>query len=357
MTVWQDFFVFRCGSKLDSKDDTTTLDGREITSEKEYASVSPSGSLMNVVAYVDEHGFEWALREAIDQEEPIRSAEIVSPDSVDSFLLPNSEIVLEDTLVLPISVAEECHPVSCTAEMAKHVEILETPKSFIVDNLSVTDSAEKSVTPDAAKEFDGSAAAAILIETVSAAESLTGDPEREVENPAAAKEFEGSAPEAILIETVSAAESLTGDPEREVDNPAAAKEFEGSAPAETDCFAEINPKPIFQPLYIPLCIRPLKGFLRNQVLTYSEVQDPSPFVSNWPAFRSGKPRPIEQEEIFRKLRYSAVQLIQTSGGHIRNGAKRSLIRNGLQRCESPCTTLPIKNKRSQDYIMRRNKRK
>ena len=121
------------------------------------------------------------------------------------------------------------------------------------------------------------------------------------------------------------------------------------------------------PLFIPMCVRPIRGFLQNQVLTHSEVPDPSPFAFCTKAQVPVSPfRSWAMEEVIRRFRTLAIEINQTSGAHVRR--QRVLVRNDFPpprkstidtsvstAVDSLRSILPIRSKRSSEYIRRRNR--
>ena len=78
-------------------------------------------------------------------------------------------------------------------------------------------------------------------------------------------------------------------------------------------------------LFIPLKIRPKKGYLKNNILTETEVPDPSPLVaSNVVAML---PMSQAQDKLLRSFRAAAMDINYHNGAHVRSHSRRRLIRN------------------------------
>ncbi len=77
-------------------------------------------------------------------------------------------------------------------------------------------------------------------------------------------------------------------------------------------------------LFIPFEVRPKKGYLKNQVLTDSEVPDlRSPLGLNAPRIS------IHTEQLLRRLRIRSMELSDCTGAHLRSRSGKHLIRRDL----------------------------
>jgi hypothetical protein len=76
--------------------------------------------------------------------------------------------------------------------------------------------------------------------------------------------------------------------------------------------------------FIPLKIRPKKGYLKNNIFTETEVPDPSPIALQVIAML---PMSSAQEQLLRNFRATAIDINYHNGAHIRSHSRRKLKRN------------------------------
>lgn len=95
--------------------------------------------------------------------------------------------------------------------------------------------------------------------------------------------------------------------------------------------------------FIPFQVRPQRGSLRNQVLTYTEVPDP---ISPDPAER-GQFVTLEIEQLRRRLRAAAADVGRFSGSHVRQGSR--LVRNDMSCGVSDITVESVPTTASLDW--------
>jgi hypothetical protein len=79
-------------------------------------------------------------------------------------------------------------------------------------------------------------------------------------------------------------------------------------------------------LFIPIQVRPRKGYLKNQVLTNCEVPD-----SRSPDRYTGPCLSMHTEQLFRRLRARSADVCETTGAHVRSRSGKHLIRQDLAR--------------------------
>lgn len=84
--------------------------------------------------------------------------------------------------------------------------------------------------------------------------------------------------------------------------------------------------------FIPLPVRPKRGFLYNQVLTNSEVPDMSPL--EFSGAQAMVPMSLLQEQVLRAFRAAAIDMHYHNGAHVRSFSRRRLLRNGTHRPRS-----------------------
>ena len=82
-------------------------------------------------------------------------------------------------------------------------------------------------------------------------------------------------------------------------------------------------------LFIPFEVRPVRGYLTNQVLTNSEIPD-----IRSPERYSGPCLSIHTEQLFRRLRSRSQEVSDSTGAHVRSRSGKRLIRQDLRK--EPC---------------------
>jgi hypothetical protein len=79
-------------------------------------------------------------------------------------------------------------------------------------------------------------------------------------------------------------------------------------------------------LFIPFEVRPVRGYLTNQVLTNSEIPD-----IRSPERYSGPCLSIHTEQLFRRLRSRSQDVSDSTGAHVRSRSGKRLIRQDLRK--------------------------